>query len=98
MVFLGCYKILTLQLQHLQVILVCLPQIAQVGTQSLFQLVALQACILNGNPGIVAFAAAVAIEQVEADGQAEVCPKVAALHVGGNVILVERIAVSAVQF
>ena len=67
MVFLGCYKILTLQLQHLQVILVCLPQIAQVGTQSLFQLVALQACILNGNPGIVAFAAAVAVEQVELD-------------------------------
>ena len=53
----------------------------------MLQLLPFQASVLHGNAGILAFAAPVAIEQIEADRDAEVQTEVAA----------EGVAVSAVH-
>lgn len=63
----------------------------------MLQLLPFQASVLHGNAGILAFAAPVAIEQIEADRDAEVQTEVAAAAVGRDVILVEGVAVSAVH-
>ena len=96
-IVLGGDEVLPFQVQHLQVVAVGLPQVTQVGPQCQFQLVALQACVLHGDAGIAPFALAVAVEEVEPNGDAPVESEVVAAAVAVDVILVERIAVSGVQ-
>ena len=86
MVFFGCNKVLTFQVQHLEVVLIGLPQVTQVGAQGLFQLFPFQTGVLHCDTCIPEFAATVAVKEIEAYGDAYVQSEVATTAIGGNII------------
>ena len=66
----GGYQVLAFQVQQAEVVTVCLPQVAQVGTQGLLYLLAFQLGVADGKAGIALFAPAVSVEDIETDGDA----------------------------
>ena len=72
MVFDGGNQVLTFQLQHLDVVLVGLPQVAEVGVECLAHIVLLQLGIGDGDAGVLDFASAITVEEVEAHGHTKV--------------------------
>lgn len=93
----GGDEILPFQVEQLQIVAIRLPEVAEVGAERQFQFLPFEAAVLEGERCIPTFAAAVAVEDVEADGHSGVEAEVASSGGGVDVVLIKGIAVAGVE-
>ena len=96
MVLACCDKVLPFKVQQLQVVLVCVPQVAKFGLQVQLKAVAAELGIFNFYLCVASFASAVSVPKVESNGYAGLATPVAASCVAVCVVFAETVAIACV--